>query len=88
MTTKPPQTSERRAKVCGYRAWLFDFDNTIARLEPVVDWAAGRRELEPWMRAQGVPEHLFVEVPRGNLPLYDAARTRMLADATASRGPG
>ena len=82
MTTKAAQTSDGSGKVCGYRAWLFDFDNTIARLEPVVGWAAGRRELEPWMRAQGVPEHLFVEVPRGNLPLYDAARTQMLANAT------
>ena len=25
-----------------YKLWMFDFDNTIARLEPEVDWAGGR----------------------------------------------
>ena len=30
-----------------YKLWMFDFDNTIARLEPEVDWAGGRLMLEP-----------------------------------------
>src|ERR1700689_4134445 len=58
--------------------WIFDFDNTIARLEPEVDWAGGRRELEPMLRELGVPEDLFEKFPRGNLPLYDGMRSRLL----------
>jgi HAD superfamily hydrolase (TIGR01509 family) len=58
--------------------WIFDFDNTIARLEPEVDWAGGRRELEPMLRELSVPEDLFEKFPRGNLPLYDGMRTRLL----------
>jgi HAD superfamily hydrolase (TIGR01549 family) len=58
--------------------WIFDFDNTIARLEPEVDWAGGRRELEPMLRELGVPEDLFEKFPRGNLPLYDGMRSRLI----------
>ncbi len=57
--------------------WLFDFDNTLARLEPVVDWAASRRELEPMLRAAGAPEPLFERFPKGNLLLYDAYRAHL-----------
>jgi phosphoglycolate phosphatase len=57
-------------------AWLFDFDNTLARLEPEVDWARGRTVLEPFLRSAGAPETLFAEIPRGNLPLYEAYRFR------------
>ncbi len=61
--------------------WLFDFDNTIVRLEPAVDWAASRRELEPALRAAGVLEELFFRFPRGNLLLYDAVRGLLLGSA-------
>jgi phosphoglycolate phosphatase-like HAD superfamily hydrolase len=61
-----------------YKLWMFDFDNTIARLEPEVDWAGGRRVLEPYLRSVGAPEELFARIPRGNLPLYDAYRTLTL----------
>src|ERR1700719_4006443 len=60
------------------KLWIFDFDNTLARLEPEVDWAGGRRELEPMLRGLGVPEDLFEKIPRGNLPLYSATRARLL----------
>jgi HAD superfamily hydrolase (TIGR01549 family) len=60
------------------KLWIFDFDNTIARLEPEVDWAGGRHELEPMLRKLGVPEDLFAKFPRGNLPLYDGMRSRLL----------
>ena len=63
-----------------YKLWLFDFDNTIARLEPEVDWAGGRLVLEPYLRSVGAPEELFARVPRGNLPLYDAYRNLALAE--------
>jgi HAD superfamily hydrolase (TIGR01549 family) len=59
--------------------WLFDFDNTLARLEPVVDWAASRRELEPMLRNAGAPEPLFQQFPRGNLVLYEAYRSHLTA---------
>lgn len=57
--------------------WLFDFDNTLARLEPVVDWAASRRELEPMLRNTGAPEPLFQKFPKGNLVLYEAYRAHL-----------
>lgn len=63
-----------------YKLWMFDFDNTLARLEPVVDWAGGRRILEPYLRSIGAPDDLFQRIPRGNLPLYDAYRTLMLKE--------
>jgi len=59
------------------RLWLFDFDNTVAALEPEVDWAAGRRELETWLRAEGVADAIFNAIPKGNLPLYEALRARL-----------
>ncbi len=64
-----------------YKLWMFDFDNTIARLEPEVDWAGGRLVLEPYLRSMGAPAELFERIPRGNLPLYDAYRTFTLAQS-------
>src|SRR5258708_11669051 len=61
-----------------YKLWMLDFDNTIARLEPEVDWAGGRLILESCLRSVGAPDELFAKIPRGNLPLYDAYRTLML----------
>jgi HAD superfamily hydrolase (TIGR01509 family) len=63
-----------------YKLWMFDFDNTIARLEPEVDWAGGRLILEPYLRSVGAPDELFARIPRGNLPLYDAYRSLALAE--------
>jgi phosphoglycolate phosphatase-like HAD superfamily hydrolase len=65
--------------------WLFDFDNTLARLEPVVDWAASRRELEPMLRSAGAPEPLFQQFPKRNLVLYEAYRAHL---AAMMRGDG
>jgi phosphoglycolate phosphatase-like HAD superfamily hydrolase len=63
-----------------YKLWMFDFDNTIARLEPEVDWAGGRLQLEPFLRSVGAPADIFERIPRGNLPLYDAYRKLLVAD--------
>jgi HAD superfamily hydrolase (TIGR01549 family) len=57
--------------------WLFHFDNPHAQLEPEVDWAGGRRELEAFLREAGVSEEIFAEIPKGNLPLYEALRRRL-----------
>jgi HAD superfamily hydrolase (TIGR01549 family) len=60
------------------KLWMFDFDNTLARLEPEVDWAASRLVLEPMLREAGVPDDLFEKHPRGNLLLYNDMRARLL----------
>jgi beta-phosphoglucomutase-like phosphatase (HAD superfamily) len=67
-----------------HKLWIFDFDNTIARLEPEVDWAGGRLVLEPYLRSVGAPDELFERIPRGNLPLYDAYRKIVTAHAKSS----
>jgi HAD superfamily hydrolase (TIGR01509 family) len=59
------------------RVWLFDFDNTLSALEKQVDWAASRRELESFLRAEGVDEAIFREFPSRNLPLYNALLMRL-----------
>lgn len=63
------------------RVWLFDFDNTLAALEKQVDWAASRRELEAFLRSEGIDEAIFREFPSRNLPLYDALLTRLLTSS-------
>ena len=72
----------------GARVWLFDFDNTLAALETVVDWAASRRQLEPFLRAAGVTDAIFSEFPKGNLPLYNALLGRLRGDIAAITAPG
>lgn len=59
--------------------WLFDFDNTLALLEPAVDWAAGRVELEAEVKSTGLADDLIAQIPRGCLLLYDALRARLLS---------
>jgi HAD superfamily hydrolase (TIGR01549 family) len=71
-----------------YKLWMFDFDNTIARLEPEVDWAGGRLVLEPYLRSVGAPDEMFARIPRGNLPLYDAYRTHLLAESNPAQAAG
>jgi HAD superfamily hydrolase (TIGR01509 family) len=61
--------------------WLFDFDNTLAALEQEVDWTASRRQLEAFLRSQGIDNAIFTEFPSRNLPLYNALLVRMLDDA-------
>jgi len=75
-------TLRKRRPLVKKKLWIFDFDNTLARLEPEVDWAGGRRELEPMLRGLGVPADLFEQFPRGNLPLYAGMRTRLIELAT------
>jgi phosphoglycolate phosphatase-like HAD superfamily hydrolase len=67
--------------------WLLDFDNTIARLEPEVDWVHSRVALEEVLRDLGCETDIFTEIPKRNLPLYSAlmGRLRESADAPRSR---
>jgi HAD superfamily hydrolase (TIGR01549 family) len=62
------------------KLWLFDFDNTLAALEREVDWPGSRRELEAFLRAEDIDGEIFVEIPKGNLPLYAALHSRWLRD--------
>ncbi|HKV54364.1 MAG TPA: HAD-IA family hydrolase [Candidatus Binataceae bacterium] len=70
------------------RVWLFDFDNTLAALEREVDWAASRRELEGFLRAEGIGDAIFAEFPRRNLTLYDALLHRLRDRQNATPAPG
>jgi hypothetical protein len=79
-----PEDISRRSRAA--RIWLFDFDNTLAALERQVDWAASRRELESFLRAQGIPESVFSEFPSRNLPLYSALLVRSLNGADVEHG--
>jgi HAD superfamily hydrolase (TIGR01549 family) len=74
--------ARRRAR---HALWMFDFDNTLAPLEPAVDWAQSRRELQAWLIAQGVAPALFEEFPRGNLVLYEALRSRLEGGGETAR---
>ncbi len=71
--------------------WLFDFDRTLALLEPVVDWAGSRRALEIELRATALPaallDELITTIPRGNLALYEALRARLLDAPAAPMSP-
>jgi HAD superfamily hydrolase (TIGR01549 family) len=79
-----PTISASTPKPAQARVWLFDFDNTIAHLEREVDWAAGRRALEAFLRQAGVAAPIFQEIPKGNLPLYEALRARLADHARAA----
>ena len=68
------------------KLWLFDFDNTLAALEREVDWPGSRRELEAYLRSEGVDEGIFVEIPKGNLPLYTALHSRWLRTSGSTEG--
>ena len=68
------------------RVWLFDFDNTLVALEPEVDWAASRVELERYLRQARVADAIFAEVPKGNLPLYEKLRGRLMEHAGSGAG--
>lgn len=72
----------------GFALWLFDFDNTLALLEPEVDWGESRRELETMLRSSGVGPEIFAEFPRGNLMLYEALRARLLASKARASSSG
>jgi phosphoglycolate phosphatase-like HAD superfamily hydrolase len=64
--------------------WLLDFDNTLAALEREVDWPGSRRELEAWLRAAGVDDRIFAEIPKGNLPIYAALHSRWIRTASGA----
>jgi HAD superfamily hydrolase (TIGR01509 family) len=85
MSGSPANEAGRAARAADTALWMFDFDNTLAPLEPAVDWAASRRELQAWLAERGVAPALFEEFPRGNLVLYEALRARLEAGGAAAR---
>jgi HAD superfamily hydrolase (TIGR01549 family) len=74
--TETPMAASQSPRPNAVRAWLFDFDLTLAALRYVVDWKGARRELEAMLRSSGAPAELFEQVPSGALPLYEAYRAR------------
>ncbi len=81
----PRRATKTEAHSASAALWMFDFDNTLAPLEPAVDWAASRRELQAWLAAHGVAPALFEEFPRRNLVLYEALRARLSDGGEAAR---
>ncbi len=57
--------------------WLFDFDGTLARLEPVVDWPAVRAEVRAMLARAGAPRTVTEIVPPRSLGMYDAYRAHL-----------
>lgn len=45
------------------KLWLFDFDNTLARLEPVVDWPALRAEVRAILERAHAPGKVTQQSP-------------------------
>jgi phosphoglycolate phosphatase-like HAD superfamily hydrolase len=68
------------------KLWLFDFDNTLAALEREVDWPGSRRDFEAYLRSEGVDHKIFVEIPKGNLPVYSALHSRWLRTSASTEG--
>jgi phosphoglycolate phosphatase len=52
--------------------WLFDFDGTLARLEPVVDWPGVRAEVRAMLARAGAPREVTELTPPRALGMYDA----------------
>jgi HAD superfamily hydrolase (TIGR01549 family) len=59
------------------KLWLFDFDNTLARLEPVVDWPALRAEVRAILERAHAPREIIEQVPPRSLSMYDAYRAHI-----------
>ncbi|HUY29262.1 MAG TPA: HAD-IA family hydrolase [Candidatus Binataceae bacterium] len=57
--------------------WLFDFDNTLARLEPVVNWPALRAEVRTILERAGAPRAITEQVPLRSLSMYDGYRAHL-----------
>jgi len=54
--------------------WLFDFDNTLAHLEPVVNWPALRAQVSTILERAGAPRAITEPVPLRSLSMYDGYR--------------
>jgi HAD superfamily hydrolase (TIGR01509 family) len=66
--------------------WLFDFDGTLARLEPVVNWPEVRVKVRAMLARAGAPASVTELVPPRALGMYDAYRAHLEgADAAARK---
>jgi phosphoglycolate phosphatase-like HAD superfamily hydrolase len=59
------------------KLWLFDFDNTLARLEPVVDWPALRAEVRAILERAHAPGKVTQQSPARALAMYEAYRAHL-----------
>jgi phosphoglycolate phosphatase-like HAD superfamily hydrolase len=56
------------------KLWLFDFDNTLARLEAVVDWPAARAAVRALLERAHAPRRIIEQVPQRSLSMYEGYR--------------
>jgi phosphoglycolate phosphatase-like HAD superfamily hydrolase len=68
--------------------WLFDFDGTLAWLQPVVDWPAVRTRVRALLENAGAPRAVTEIVPPRSLGMYDAYRTHLENSPPAVRRSG
>jgi phosphoglycolate phosphatase-like HAD superfamily hydrolase len=56
------------------KLWLFDFDTTLARLDPVVDWPTLRAEVRALLERAHAPRKVMRQSPPRALAMYEAYR--------------
>jgi HAD superfamily hydrolase (TIGR01509 family) len=67
------------------KLWLFDFDTTLAHLDPVVDWPSLRAEVRAILERAHAPRKIMEQHPPRALTMYEAYRAR-IARAPDPRG--
>ncbi len=59
------------------KLWLFDFDTTLARLDPVVDWPTLRGEVRGILERADAPRKITQQSPLRALAMYEAYRAHL-----------
>ncbi|MHB8380824.1 MAG: HAD family hydrolase [Candidatus Binataceae bacterium] len=59
------------------KLWLFDFDTTLARLDPVVDWPKLRAGVRAILERADAPRKVLEQHPPRALAMYDAYRAHI-----------
>ncbi len=59
------------------RLWLFDFDTTLALLDPVVDWPTLRGEVREILERADAPRNVTQQSPPRALAMYEAYRAHL-----------
>ena len=59
------------------KLWLFDFDTTLALLDPVVDWPTLRAEVRKILEGVHAPRNVTQQSPPRALAMYEAYRAHL-----------
>lgn len=59
------------------KLWLFDFDTTLALLDPVVDWPTLRGEVREILERAHAPQKVLQQSPPRALAMYEAYRAHV-----------